>query len=118
MAGASAFDTRVRAERRGSGNPDSPDDFGNVQTGWALLWRRWAWVRPERGREALAAGRLESRVPALLTLRRDGDTATLGPADRLVFETGPNTGREFEIIAAIRSDMAEIEFSGTIRDLT
>ncbi len=117
MAGASAYDTRVRAERRQAANPDAPDDFGNVESAWALLWRRWAYVRPERGREALSAARLESRVPALITLRRDPDTAALTAGDRLIFESGPNTGKQFEIISVIAADMAEVEFSGVIIDL-
>lgn len=114
MTGSSAFNTRVRAERQAATNPDAPDDFGNVEAGWQTLFARWAWVAPERGREALAAGRLESRVPALVRLRADGDTRGLSAGDRLIFLTGPNTGKQFEIISAIKSDAADIEFSGTI----
>jgi head-tail adaptor len=117
MTGSSAFNTRVRAERRETANPDSPDDFGNVETGWQTLFARWAYVAPERGREALAAGRLESRVPALVRLRADGDTRGLDAGDRLIFITGPNAGKQFEIISVIKADAADIEMSGVIGDI-
>ncbi len=117
MTGSSAFNTRVRVERRQAVNPDAPEDFGNVRDAWAALFARWAYVAPERGREALAAGRLEARVPALLRLRADPDTRGIMASDRMIFLTGPNAGKQFEIISVIKADATEIEFSGTIGDV-
>lgn len=86
---AASFSTRVRIERRGAATPDG---YGNTLEAWAPVATLWASWRPEFGREALAAGRLESTRRGVLGLRTSSITRALGAADRIVFVTGPEAG--------------------------
>lgn len=93
---AGSFSARVRIERR----PETADDgAGNTLDDWVEVATRWAGWWPEFGREAVAAGRLESTRAGTVTLRRDATTETITAADRLVFVTGPEIGS----IADVRS---------------
>lgn len=96
--GAGARHHRVRLERRGTA---ADDGYGNVLEAWTPLASRWAGLRPEFGREALAAGRPESTARGTLTLLRDPVTATVTAADRVVFVTGPWAGRECNILSIV-----------------
>lgn len=96
MIPAGRLNTRVRFERYGVAGDDG---YGNVIEAWAALIERWAGFRPEFGREAVAAGRLQSTRAGTLTVRRDSGTAGLTAADRAVFLAGPNKAA----VAAIRS---------------
>jgi len=98
---AASLSTRVRIERR----PETADDgAGNTLDDWVEVATRWAGWRPEFGREAVAAGRLESTRAGTVTLRRDATTATLSAADRLVFVTGPETGSIADVRSVIPLD--------------
>lgn len=97
MISAGQLDHRVRLERRAAG---ADDGYGNVLQAWATLGIRWAGWRPQYGREGVAAGRLESSRPGVLTLRRDAVTLALTAADRIVFLAGTEAANT---VAAIRS---------------
>ncbi len=92
-AAAGMMVNRVRFERRGT----TADQYGNVLSGWATLFTVWAGFKATPGREALQAGRLESTMTGVLSLRRSTDSAGLTAADRGVFVAGPYTGRTFNI---------------------
>ncbi|WP_036792021.1 head-tail adaptor protein [Pleomorphomonas koreensis] len=96
MTAAGRLDTRVRFERYGNAGDDG---YGNTIQAWAPLIERWAGYRPEFGREAVAAGRLQSTRAGTVTVRRDSGTAGVTPADRIVFMAGPNK----DAVAAIRA---------------
>lgn len=62
------------------------DDFGNVTQGtWTTLAEVFAGFKPERSRERLEAGRLESAVAGTLTIRSTTTTRGITEADRVVF---------------------------------
>ncbi|HND52871.1 MAG TPA: head-tail adaptor protein [Pirellulaceae bacterium] len=86
---------RVRFERQ-SVDPTG-DGAGNVLQPWALLVERRAAFRPSFGREQVEAGRLESTMLGVLTIRRDSVTAGLTAADRAVFVNPPYAGRALQI---------------------
>lgn len=90
---AASFDTRVRIERR----DETDDGAGNPRGDWHPFAIRWAAFRPQFGREAVAAGRLQATRAGVVTLRRDPVTADVRTDDRLVFTTGPESGSEAEI---------------------
>lgn len=88
---AGRFDQRVTFKRYseiadGSGNETGPyvPISGLVSIPAAF--------RPEFGREALEAGRLESTMRGTLTIRRFALSATITPADQAVFVNAPYAG--------------------------
>ena len=99
---------QVRFDRRAAGN----DAYGNVLQNWAEVVTLRAALRPQTGREALAAGRLESSLVGVLTVRRFSTTAALTAADRGTFTLGPYAGRIFNIRAIIPSvDSSTLELT-------
>jgi head-tail adaptor len=105
---AGRLTSRVRLERQSR----AADAYGNVLTvAWADLGSRWADVRPEAGREALAAGRLESTTRAVIIMRRCFLTLQLTAADRLVVTAGPMAGKVFNIRSIASPTMSEVEAS-------
>jgi head-tail adaptor len=101
---------RVRIERQAS----LDDGYGNTVDSWEvplIVTTRWAAYRPQFGREAVEAGRLEATARGVLTLKRDGETLGITASDRVVFTFGAQSG----MICQIRSinltpDNREIEF--------
>lgn len=80
--GAGKFQQRVRFERRFSRQPDAS---GNpLPAAWTHVLTVWASLKPQFGREAMEAGRLESTVRAVLTIRRSDQALALQPDDRVV----------------------------------
>jgi head-tail adaptor len=102
------MDHRVRFEREATAD----DGFGNVTNGtWSALVTRWARVKPEKGREQVEAGRLESTMRGVLTVRREAATIAITPADRAVFVVGPYSGKTVNIRSIIPGpDNSTIEF--------
>lgn len=99
------MDRRVRFERR----DEVSDGHGNTLGDWQSVATRWAFYRPEFGREAVAAGRLQSTRAGTLTVRRDSVTASMTAADRVVFVAGPDTGATAQIRSVIPlSDSVEM----------
>lgn len=99
---------RVRFERRASGS----DDYGNVLSSWETLFAVWAGFKAMAGREALEAGRLESTMAGVLTVRRSANTATLLASDRGVFVIGPYAGKTFNIRSIVPgADMSTLEMT-------
>lgn len=99
---------RVRFERRAS----ETDDYGNVQAAWETLLTVWAGFKATSGREALEAGRLESTLTGMLTVRRSTDAKTITAADRAVFVAGPYAGMVMNIRSIVPSaDMSAIEMT-------
>lgn len=86
---------RVRFERQA----EDPlgDGAGNFRRPWGLVVERRCAFRPSFGREQVAAGRLESTMVGVLTVRRDTTTAGLTAADRAVFVNPPYAGRVLQI---------------------
>lgn len=74
---------RARAEfyRRN----ETRDDYGNVSSGWTAtpFLRVWAGLEMERGRERIEAGRLESAVSGVLTVRFSTETRAITAADKV-----------------------------------
>jgi len=108
--GAGAFDTRCRFERRVA---QAADAYGNVLPGiWTAMGTRWCRLRPEFGREQLEAGRLESTARAVLTVRRDVETAAIAADWRAVILTGPWAGQSLNLRSITPVSMGEIEMTG------
>lgn len=76
----------VRFERR---NFDGSDADGNPQRGWDELFGLRASVLEQSGREALAAGRLESTRAATVRFPPGPGQAALTSADRLIWKGQP-----------------------------
>lgn len=111
---ADRFAHRVDLLRR---RPDGGDEHGNPLGSWAEpvhLGRRWAAFRPEFGGEALAAGRVESGLVGVVTLRAEAVTRGLSAADRIRFVYAPYVAVTCEIVAVLPSpDGTEIELTVT-----
>lgn len=88
MVAAGALEQRVRFERRATAD----DGFGNVEATWIPLFTCWASLRPQSGREQMAAGRLESTLRGTLRVRRGADARGLRASDRVVFVAGRFVG--------------------------
>lgn len=108
MLSAGQRNNRVRFERRIEGDDDGS---GNVlPETWTALKTVWAGFRPEFGREKIAAGRLESTLTGTLTVLAFAETKGVTPADRVVFVTGPYTGKACQIHSMVATpDGREIE---------
>ena len=70
MTGAGELDRRIRFEKR----LEAEDGFGNEQGSWAEQFECWAKRQFLRGGEQVIASRLESRQPAILTVRNSVNT--------------------------------------------
>ena len=109
MTAAGFLSHRIRFERRGTSGDDG---YGNVLEAWVEVATRWAAFRPQFGREAVAAGRLESTVLGVVTLRRDAVTQAIGAADRVVFATPPYFGWTGQVRSVVPTpDNADIEIT-------
>ncbi len=60
------------------------DDYGNAVNGWADHLTLWADMLEGLGREAVAAGRIESAKTATIRVRRSVDALGITAADRIV----------------------------------
>ncbi len=65
---------------------DVADGAGGSTRTWAPFLTVWARWQPERGGERVAAGRLESAVAGVLTVRRSTDSCAVTAADRVVLD--------------------------------
>jgi len=64
------------------------DTLGNVSAGtWANLWADKGQLLLERGREQLAAGRLQGSVMGVLVVRASTETRAITAADRVVIDS-------------------------------
>ena len=81
MARAGLLRDRVTFERLSS---QSPDDYGNVYSGWATLATRSADLRERTGKEAIEGGALQDVAMATMRCRSDSVTAAVTAADRVV----------------------------------
>lgn len=59
------------------------DGAGGATLVWQNVRTVWGGFRPQRGRETLEAGRLESAVAGVLTVRSSPDTRDITAADRV-----------------------------------
>lgn len=65
----------------------TPDDYGNVTAGtWGALLTVWGRLSEKPGREAVAAGRLESSAMAELTIRDSAAARGITAADRVTID--------------------------------
>lgn len=80
MAAAGKLDQRCVFERRTS----AADAYGNVTDGtWAALLTVWGGLSEKPGREAVAAGRMESSAMASLRIRDSAAARAITAADRV-----------------------------------
>lgn len=91
---AAQFGQRVRFDRQIEG---PPDEAGNPLLTWSPIVTVWANFKPQFGREAVEAGRLESTVKGVLTVRFSNMAATITAADRVVFLRSPYTDQAAQI---------------------
>lgn len=82
---------KLTVERRGRGTPDAYGDIYGTDT-WSSLGQFWGSVSPISGQERIVADQVSSDVTHKIFIRRNAVTATLTPADRIVYGT-----REFDI---------------------
>lgn len=61
----------------------TPDGAGGAALAWTDEVTVWGGFRPQRGRETLEVGRLESAVAGVLTVRSSPDTREITAADRV-----------------------------------
>ena len=110
MLAAGQRNHRVRFERRVAG-AKSPS--GNMLEAWSALFERWAGMRPQFGREALAVGQLQATMRGFVTVLADPQTQGLTAADRVVFVTGPYRAKKFRIVSTPvpGADAREIEIT-------
>lgn len=84
---AGRFNQRVRFERR---KPIHTDASGTaLPAEWSDVLTVWAILRPQFGREAMEAGRLESTTRAVVTIRRSKAALELQPDDRVITLRAP-----------------------------
>ena len=107
---AGRYEQRVRIERQAAGPIDA---FGNpMPATWSEVITVWAAFRPQFGREQVEAGRLESTVKGVVTIRHSKAAALITPADRIVFLRAPYKDRAAQIRSiAPMSDRREIELT-------
>ena len=77
--GAGDLDHRVAFDKRETGNPDSPADYGNTQTDFVEQFQRRAAFKYAGGSESIVAARLEGRGVIKVRVRRDSLTKTIEP---------------------------------------
>lgn len=70
---------RLTFERIG----EVPDGGGGSVVGWSTLTTVWGSFMPERGRERLEAGRLESAVAGVVRVRSSVTARTITESDRV-----------------------------------
>lgn len=106
MLTAGAYRYRVTFEKRETRS----DGYGNEQADWVPVWTCWAAFLPRFGREAVAAGKLESTDTGTLTVRSCSEARAVDAAHRVGFVTGPYRGRQYQIRSIVPTmDGAEIE---------
>jgi SPP1 family predicted phage head-tail adaptor len=71
--------SRCAFERRDA----TADIYGNTSSGWVALVTVSGGLSVERGRERMDAGRLESAVGGVLTVRSSSETRAITAADRV-----------------------------------
>lgn len=64
---------------------DTPDDYGNVSTGWTNVTTIWGDVREASGKEKVENGAVQSLRMATVRVRKTTTTSGLTEADRAVF---------------------------------
>lgn len=106
---AGRFDQRVTFRRlavASDGHGNETAAFADI-TGLSSIA---AAFRPEFGREALEAGRLESTMRGTLTIRRFALSATITAADQAVFVNAPYAGVACQIRSIVPTpDRAYLE---------
>ena len=101
MSGIAAGDlnSRVRFDIQ---TPGADDGYGNtLPPVWTEGLAAWAKIMPQTGREALAAGRLESTTLARLFIRKYAASTAITPAHRVVVTAGPFAGFVYQIRSII-----------------
>ncbi|RYE84283.1 MAG: head-tail adaptor protein [Hyphomicrobiales bacterium] len=112
MLSAGQRTSRVRFDKRIEVNPDAPDDFGNVESGWVPLAEVWAGFLPQPVRERLAAGAPQAGMIGVLTVLRFEHTEAVDEGCRVVFLAGPWRGQVGNVRAIVpTADNREIAFT-------
>jgi SPP1 family predicted phage head-tail adaptor len=87
VSGSGRFSQRVRFERR---KPIHTDASGTaLPSEWTDVATVWAVMRPQFGREAMEAGRLESTTRAVVTIRKTKAALELQRDDRMITLRAP-----------------------------
>lgn len=87
MSGAGKLSQRVTLQKRQTVNPDAPSDFGNTVSVWQDQGEVWAGITYLRGGEAVMAGRLSGRQPAVVRLRASALSRSVAPDWRVMHGT-------------------------------
>lgn len=85
MPGAGRLNRRVTFQAE----VQTPDGGGGYVLAWSSFLTVWGGFQPERGREALAAGRLQSAASGVLTVRVSSDTETITTDHRVLIDGEP-----------------------------
>lgn len=106
MVRAGQFRDRAVFER----SPDGlTDEYGDPTGGWKHLATAWADFRETPGKEAMAAGRLESTKTGTLRVRASAAMRAIHPGDRVTVR-----GEAWNI----RSLPAQIDRAGAVLEFT
>lgn len=84
MSEAGKLSQRVMLQSREMINPDSPADYGNTVSVWQDQGEVWAGFTYLRGGEAVMAGRLSGRQPAVVRLRASALSRSVAPDWRVM----------------------------------
>lgn len=76
---------------------DGSDLDGAPISGHAPQFAVWCGVQWKRGGEAVEQARMQSRSPAILTVRDTPDTRRITSEWRVTVENGPFAGRVFDV---------------------
>ena len=68
----------------------TPDGGGGSVSTWEDRYTVWASLRPERGSERLAAGRLEASLALVMTVRSSSESRSVTEAWRVVANGVPH----------------------------
>lgn len=82
MARAGQFRDRVTFQQ----SVDVPDGGGGVAITWQTVAVVWGHYMPQRGRERVAAGRMEAAVEGVLHVRGSPETSAITAAHRAVID--------------------------------
>lgn len=65
------------------------DGGGGGATTWRNIVTVWGGLQEDRGRERVEAGRLESAMAGILTVRSSSDTREISAANRVLIDGAP-----------------------------
>lgn len=89
----------------------TPDGAGGFSVAWSTALTVWGYLRPERGRERLEAGRLESATMAVLRIRSSAAARAIDASYRAVVD-----GVHYQIRAIVNPDQRDEYIEMTLEE--